>query len=155
MIKDARDKLWSRLERVIQSRAGKKDRSFKLIGTWKKFVRNQQGFKIFRVDAQWIHNNLCAYFGHGGHGWVFEFIPRNEIWIASHHHRGTSDVDCCNCTVRSNNQKVSQNYFDSTVLHEIAECALMKKGMAYWPAHQRALQVERSAGLLKDPFDDR
>ena len=155
MVKDTRDKLWGRLERAIQLRAEKKDRRFRLVGKWKQFVRKQSGFKVFRVDSEWIHNNVCAYFGHGGHGWVFEFIPRDEIWIASHHHYGRSDIDNCHCRVRTKNQKVSESYFDSTVLHEIRECKEMKKGMAYWPAHQIALEEERRAGLLADPFDDR
>jgi len=30
----------------------------------------------------------------------------------------------------------------------------MKKGMIYWKAHQKALEAEIKAGLLKNPFKD-
>ena len=150
-----RDKTWTELEREIQNRAKLKDKSFVLSGKWKKFVRKQEGYKIFLVDGSWVRDNLCVYFSHGGHGWVNEFIPKDELWIASHHYsEGKSVLSNCGCKVKNKNQKVSKNYFDSSVMHEITECNLMKKGMGYWPAHQRALQKEREIGLLKDPFDD-
>jgi hypothetical protein len=154
--KDTRDKLWAKMEREIQKRAPSKDRNFRLTGKWKKFVRKQDGYKIFSVDGTWIRSNLCIYYGHGGHGLVFEFIPMDEIWVeTNHYHEGSSSFLICRCKVRNPTQKVSKNYFDSTVIHEIHEANLMKKGMSYFRAHQLALQKEREVGLLRDPFDDR
>ncbi len=145
MKRDSRDKLWGKLEVEIQQRAKKKDRGFRLSGKWKRFVSREDGFRVYAVDGEWVRNNLCAYFGHGGHGIVHEFIPRNEIWIATAHSKG------CDCTNVFTGQPVSQAYFDSTVIHEITEHRLMKRGKNYWHAHQVALKKEIEVGLLPDP----
>lgn len=143
--KDKRDKLWADIEIDIKRRGNKKDKKFILTGKWKKFARKQDGFKVFAVDGEWIRNNLSVIFGHGGHGYVHEFISLDEIWVATHHFEG------CECRNVRNGQKASQQYFDSTSLHEIAEFEEMKKGMLYWKSHQIALQKEIEAGFLKDP----
>jgi len=153
--KDERERLWSHLEAEIQKRSKTKDRKFRLKGEWKKFVRVQSGYKVYAVDGSWIRKNLCVYFTHGGHGLVHEFIPVNEIWVSTHHYNeGESYLSKCNCKRKFKNQKVSKNYFDSTVIHEIEECEQMKKGKKYWEAHQLALRKEIKVGLLKDPFND-
>lgn len=143
--KDNRDKLWAELELKIQKRGDKKDGRFILAGPWKKFIRKQDGFNIFAVDGEWIRNNLSIIFGHGGHGYVHEFIPLNEIWLATHHFEG------CDCSNIKKGQKVSQRYFDSTAIHEITEFKEMKKGVTYWRAHQIALRKEIEVGILKNP----
>lgn len=155
MKNDTRDTLWPKLEKEIQSKASMKDTSFILSGKWKKYVKTQDGYKVFEVDGKWLRNNICVDFGHGEHGLVHEFIPIDEIWICSHHyHEGNSEFSKCSCKVKRSNQKVSKRFFDSTVLHEITECDEMKKGKTYWEAHQIALQAEKEAGLLSDPYDD-
>ena len=152
--KDTRNVLWRTFEKEIQLRAKKKDRAFAVSGPWKTFVRRQSGYKIFRVDNAWVHNNLCVYFGHGGHGLVHEFIPMGEVWISSHHPVGMTPAMHCDCVLKKRGQPASKNYFESTTLHEIAECEQMKKGKTYWNAHQYALEVEKKAGLLSDPYRD-
>lgn len=155
IIRDRRNPFWRTLEKTIQSRAKKKDRSFRLSGTWKKFLRMENGYNIFAVNGTWIRNNLSAYFGHGGHGFVHEFIPLDEIWVSTHHYdEGDEDVSKCNCTVKKKGQKVSKKYFESTLLHEMTECIEMKIGKPYWEAHNIALDAEREAGFLVDPFED-
>ena len=144
--KDNRDKLWRELELKIQKRARKKDKKFILSGKWKKFIRIQDGLKIYAVDGEWVRNNISVIFGHGGHGYVHEFIPNDEIWIGTRHFEG---CDCENLVKKE--QKVSQKYFDSTVIHEITEFKEMKKGRSYWKAHQIALRKEIEIGILKDP----
>lgn len=151
--KDPRDKLWARLEANIQTRASKKDRHFKLSGPWKKFVRRQNGFKIYAVDGTWIRVNLSVIFGHGGHGLVHEFIPLDEIWIARRHY-WENPWSFCDCKGVKDRQPVSRNWFDSCVLHEIDEFRTMKKSSPYWPAHRQALKKEKRWGLIKDPFSD-
>ena len=154
--KDKRDKTWSILEKEIQLGAKNKDGSFALAGKWKKFAGAEKGYKIFSVDNRWIKNNLCVYFGHGGHGMVHEFIPLDEIWISSHHYKeGRNYVSDCPCKIRKKGLKVSRNFFRSTVLHEITECEEMKKGRNYWKSHHKALEKEKESGLLPHPFDDR
>lgn len=154
--KDSRNKLWKCLEREIQSRGLKKDDKFVLNGKWKKFLRTKDGYKIYVVDGKWIRSNLSVCFSHGGHGFVHEFIPQNEIWIASHHYdEGPSMVTRCGCTLKKNkNKRISKNYLESTIIHELTETKLMRKGVSYYIAHETALNKEREIGLLKDPYDD-
>ena len=54
------------------------------------------------------------------------------------------------------------NFMESTLIHEITEAELMKKGMNYLPAHKKAVDAEIDAGLVskkeifrnnKDLFD--
>ena len=151
--KDKRNGLWARLESEIQKRAKNKDASFKLSGKWKKFVRKESGYKVYAVDGLWVRNNLCCYFGHGGHGFVHEFIPNDEIWVSTHHY-SESKLVFCGCHVHKKDQKASKNCFDSVAIHEIAECELMKKGKKFWPSHNVAVQKEKDAGLLPDPYTD-
>ena len=153
--KDARDKVWKRVEKKIQEVGFKKDKKFVLKGKWKKFIRIQNNYKIFSVDGNWIRKNLCVYYGHGGHGLVHEFIPLDEIWIDSHHYNEKKDsLFNCPCKTLKKCQKVSKNYFGSTAIHEITEIEEMKKGMPYWKAHQIALKKEKEIKLIKDPFND-
>jgi len=139
--------LWNRLEFLIQQSALEKDKDigFLLPKIYKKFEREQDGFKVYRVNGPWIHKNLSVVFGHGGHGYVHEFIPHGEIWMAEAHHN-------CRCQENFKNEQgnhpLSQGYFDSTVLHEITECKLMSKGLIYWAAHNIALETERRAAFL-------
>lgn len=145
---DTRDPLWADLEAKIQKRALAKDTKLSLSGDWKRFVRTQDGFKVFAVDGEWIRNNLSVIFGHGGHGYVHEFIPLDEIWVGIHH------FDDCGCKNVSPDLLVSPQYFESTIVHEIIEFQEMEKGAIYWDAHNFALQKEMELGLLEDPFTD-
>ena len=154
--KDKRDKLWGILEEEIQSHAWKKDKTFILKGKRKKFIRNESGYKIFMVDWNRIRNNISCYFSHGWHSLVHEFIPSNEIWIASHHNnKNTCKELTCICKTRTKWQKVSKNYFDSTTIHEITENKEMKKWKSYRESHNIALEKERQIGLLLDPYTDK
>jgi hypothetical protein len=146
--KDTRNKFWPTIEKAIQERAVHKDKKLKLKGPWKKFIGKEEGFKIYAVDNSYVKTNLSVIFGHGGHGYVHEFIPRDEIWVSTHHY------DTCRCKKISPLQKVSQNFFISTMIHEITEYKEMKRGRIYWQAHQLALQKEKEIGLLRSPFSD-
>jgi hypothetical protein len=154
-MKDKRDKTWPLLESEIQARAKKKDKKFILTGKWKKFLRTENGYKVYQVDGSWIRKNLCVYYGHGGHGFVHEFIPLNEIWVATHHvNEGISPISQCRCKLKKRGQKLSKNYSASTVIHEIAECEAMKKGKTFFKSHQIALEAEKKAGLVPDSYTD-
>ena len=146
---DQRKITWAELERDVQKRAVKKDRNFQLSGSWKKFVRKEENLSIYSVDGEWVRNNLNAIFGHAGHGYVFEFIPIDEIWIDTHHKKN------CGCKRVRKDRKMSSPYFESTVAHEIKEFQEMRKGASYWKGHQLALQKERELGILPDPFTER
>ena len=144
--KDNRDKFWTKLEKNIQNSALKKDKRFVLSGKWKKYVRRQDGFKVYLVDGEWIRNNLSVTFGHGGHGYVHEFIPNDEIWVEKNHPESINNI--------KKGEKMSKKFIDSTIIHEMTEFKEMKKGLNYWKAHQIALEEEKELGLLKDPYKE-
>lgn len=149
--KDTREKLYAEIEANIQARAKKKNKTFKLHGKWKKFVKREQGLKIYAVDGTWVRNNLSVVYNHGGHGYCHEFIPLDEIWIETHHY---NENKWSKCSCKTNRKKVSKKFFESCILHEIEELDRMKKGENYWQAHQKAIQKEIKTGLLKDPYSD-
>ena len=98
---------------------------------------------------EWVQNNLSVLFGAGGHGRVHEFIPLDEIWVSITHFKG------CGCSnLKSECANVSQQYFDSTVIHEIFECREMERGTPFRIAHELALDEERRAGILQDPHTE-
>ena len=143
--KDTRPKFWAITEAKIQKDAHKKDKTFKLNGPWKKFLGKQKDVKIYLVDGNWLRNNIMAWFNHGGHGYVCEYIPLDEIWVMNTHPKD------CKCTNVPKNRTMSENYRKSLILHEMTERELMKKGMIYWKAHKLALQAEKDAGYIKNP----
>lgn len=147
--KDQRKLRWANIENDVKARAKKKDPNFCLSGQWKKFVRKEQGLKVYAVDGEWVRNNLSIIFGHGGHGYVHEFIPLGEVWIATHH------FPHCGCQTRSAWQKMSPLCFDRTAFHEIEERKNMIKGWTYWRSHIGAYRAEIKSKLFPgDPLSD-
>ena len=138
----------SDLEAKIQATASKKDPDFRLEGSWKKFMEEREGIKVYSVDFDWVYNNLSVLFHHGGHGYVHEFIPLDEIWVSYNHHHS------CKCKNIRDDNAVSERYFEATVRHELLELSLMKQGMEYWQAHNQALEKEKEWGLLEDPYTE-
>ena len=143
---DNRNITWTELEEKAQERASQKDPNFKLEGHWKEFLREQDGYKVYMVNGEWVRTNLSIIFGHGAHGQVHEWCPNDEIWIDRYHLDG-----CCGTNP---GDKCSDNFIESTILHEIIENKEMRKGTSYWVAHNIALKAEIEAGFLKDPYDD-
>jgi hypothetical protein len=144
---DDREITWAEIEASVASRAENKDSNFKLTGPWKTFRETNDGFHVYIVDGEWVRNNLSIIFGHGGHGYVHEFIPHDEIWIDPHHIE-------CECENVREDRKMSESYIKSTILHEITEYKEMKKGKIFWEAHNIALEAERQAGFLSDPYTE-
>jgi hypothetical protein len=144
-VPDNRDPYWHDIEAIIQAQAPEKDPQFILDGSWKQFVRKQDELHIYRVSGHWMRRNLLASWNHGGHGYVCEFIPLNEIWISNTHPLK------CACSGVNENREISARYFESCTLHEISERELMSKdGLNYWEAHHIAMQKEVEAGFLPD-----
>ncbi len=145
MQKDTRNPLWADIEKEIAYRASTKDPTFRLEGLWKTFVREQDGVKVFAVDRKWVQANLSCTFHHGGHGYVHEFIPLEEIWVSTHHHADepSGPFGSCSCA-DAKNEAVSESFFESVVTHELTELNEMEKGRMYWDAHTTALEEERT-----------
>lgn len=139
------------MEADIQNRATNKDPSFHIEGEWKKHAFDLFGYHVFAVDGKWVRTNLSVIFTHGGHPYVHEFIPMNEIWVGTHHW-DEGKYNRCGCS--KDNTAVSMEYFVSCAVHEIVECEQMKHGKPYSSSHSKSLKVEKDLGLLKNPNKD-
>ena len=90
--------------------------------SWKVFWKSDGKFKIFKVDGNYIRNNIEVEFTLGGHHLRYKFVPDNEVWIENL----SSEFD-----------------MESNLLHELTEIGLMEKGMKYEDAHERAAETEK------------
>ena len=139
---DTRTLSWAELERDIAERAIKRDPTFRLTGLFDThYLRDQDGFRIYIVDAEWVYNNLTVQFGHGGHGYVHECIPLDEIWIAKEH-----TAECAYQEEEREAHRIGKRIQDkereAIIVHEIAEFRAMQSGMEFWAAHNLAVEVE-------------
>jgi len=79
------------------------------------------GIEIWLVNGDFVRSNFDIEFTEGGHGLVYGFIPKDEIWI---------DDD------------LTKNERAYVIIHEFFERDLMKKGMGYENAHKEASELE-------------
>ncbi len=77
--------------------------------------------KVWIVGGESVRSLFFLDFTEGGHGYVYSFIPKNEVWI---------DDD------------VEPDEIKFVLLHELHERNLMSKGMKYEPAHSRSSKIE-------------
>jgi hypothetical protein len=80
------------------------------------------GVKVWFVDGRLVRSVYDIEFTEGGHEHVYEFIPRDEVWIDDDVHHD------------------EQGY---VVFHEIHERNLMANGKDYDTAHEEASKLER------------
>lgn len=122
----------SDIEEAIASRWYLKDHDMEIAGLTKQFLGEYAGFNVYKVDMDWIKNNLDTTFGTGGHGLVHTFIPLDEIWV----------------------DDVSEPW-PEIALHEAVEFHYMfEKNEDYWPAHQKAIQAENAQPISEDNLSD-
>ena len=94
---------------------------------WKKLKKSN--INVYIVDGESVRNQHDVDFSEGGHGYVYDYIPKNEIWI---------DND------------ISIKERSKILAHEFIERGLMKdKGFDYETAHKKATKIE-SALRKKD-----
>jgi hypothetical protein len=77
--------------------------------------------KVWIVSGELVRDLFFIDFTEGGHGYVYSFIPKNEIWI-------DDDID------------IDEIKF--VLLHEFHERNLMVKGMKYDSAHKKSSEIE-------------
>lgn len=82
----------------------------------------KEDIRIRYVDGAVVRRYLDPEFVCGGHDLVYEYVPKNEIWIDSH---------------------MDKRDFKHVLLHETTERKLMSQGMDYDPAHEFATATER------------
>jgi hypothetical protein len=81
----------------------------------------EHGLEIFIVDGTYVRDKWDSQFIQGGHKLRYDFVPEGEIWIeASLHYDERPYV----------------------IFHECLEIVLMKKGLDYDQAHDKAKRAE-------------
>jgi len=78
--------------------------------------------EIWIVDGRAVRDHFDPNFTQGGHHWRYRFVPRRQIWI---------------------DDAVAERELEYTLVHEAHELHLMRRGMSYDDAHERALTVEK------------
>lgn len=90
----------------------------------KEFLREKDGFKIYLVDGEAVRKDHIT-FTMGGHGYVYDYIPKNEIWI-------------------DENLKDKPADMEATIRHELFEIKKMRdEGLSYEEAHELANAMEK------------
>ena len=103
---------------------------------WKKFsseyTKIAKGVKVYIVDGDFIRSNINCDYVEGGHGYVYDYVPKDEIWV--------EDLE---------NRK--DMYFN--LQHEIYERDLMKADpkLSYDDAHDKAVARETIQRHKLDP----
>jgi len=86
-----------------------------------KLLKSDHNLKIYLVDGNKVRTMFKTDFVEGGHGYVYNWIPLNEVWI---------DND------------IKQDEIKFIAHHELVERHLMKKGRSYDEAHDTASKKE-------------
>jgi len=90
--------------------------------------------KIWIVSGELVRDLFFLDFTEGGHGYVYSFIPKNEIWI-------DDDLDL--------------DEIKFVLLHELHERRLMAKGMKYDTAHKKSSEIEYYCRKNTKELDER
>jgi hypothetical protein len=88
------------------------------IRLWKQL---EDSVSVWIVDGRLVRSVFDDDFTEGGHDYVYEFVPQNEVWI---------DNDL---------EEVERPY---VLLHELHERNLMAKGWTYNKAHEDASKIQ-------------
>jgi len=103
---------------------------------WKKFspafTKMANGIKTYIVDGDFIRSNINVDYVEGGHGYVYDYVPKDEIWVEEMEDR-------------------KEMWFNFQ--HELYERALMKADpkLDYSDAHDKAVARETKQRHKLDP----
>lgn len=80
------------------------------------------GTKIIEVDGSYIRHNIDVEFMQGGHGYVYKYIPKDQIWVE---------------------KMLSSDDQEHNLKHEVREYMLMRYDrFKYARAHKMVLKIE-------------
>ena len=78
-------------------------------------------FKVIEVSGFKVRNMFSNSFIQGGHGYVYDYVPKDEVWI---------------------DDTLDDDEYKAVAVHETVEARLMRDGMIYEDAHQLAMKEE-------------
>jgi hypothetical protein len=98
---------------------------------WKKL---DSGLSIWIVNGRLVRSAFDIDFTEGGHDYVYEFVPENEVWI---------------------DDAIVEPERAYVLLHELHERNLMAKGWTYSKAHAESSRLEYRCRHHPDELHDR
>lgn len=115
--------LEQRLRKRDEMRALRREKTSALpvSGVYRSFLRTRKGVKIWIVDGPKVRRHLDGDFCFAGHGYKYDFIPKDEIWLDSA-------------------MSVEQAHF--ALMHEHAERLMHENGLDYDIAYPESLALE-------------
>lgn len=116
-------RLEQRLRRLDEKRVLRREKTSALpvCGVYRSFLRSRKGVKIWIVDGPKVRRHLNGDFCFAGHGYKYDFIPKDEIWLDSA-------------------MSVEQAHF--ALIHEYAERLMSARGLDYDVAYPESLALE-------------
>lgn len=94
-----------------------------------KLIKKVNDLKIWFVNGKSVRDTYLIDFTAGGHDRVYDFVPKNEVWI---------------------DNEINPEEVDIVLTHELYERYLMGKGMGYDKAHNRASALEKECRIDSD-----
>ena len=98
---------------------------------WKKL---ENGLSVWIVNGRLVRSVFDIDFTAGGHDYVYEFVPENEVWI-------DNDIE-----------ETERGY---VLLHELHERNRMAQGLPYSKAHAESSRIEYRCRHHPDELHDR
>lgn len=130
--KDRRRK--NRIQKILTSREERKSALLK-IHKRKLEKYSNENLDVWLVDGEIVRGIYGLEYGFGGHGFVYHFVPKNEVWIEE--------------VLDSHERKF-------ILLHELHERILMaREGKDYLHAHHGATIVEMHYRKNPEELDER
>lgn len=104
---------------------------------YKEKLAENEGVLVWLVNGELVRDLYFIDFTEGGHHFVYNFVPYNEVWI-------------------DNDLSPKERYF--VLLHELHERYLMHTGLTYTKAHYSSSIIEykcrREPALLQDCLNE-
>ena len=87
----------------------------------RKLKNTKKGIQVYLIDGKLVRTLFYIDFTEGGHDLVYKFVPENQVWI---------DNDIV---------PKERKYI---IIHELYERSLMRRGLTYNQAHEKASALE-------------
>jgi hypothetical protein len=93
----------------------------------------ENGVKVWIVNGRLVRSAFDIDFTEGGHDYVYEFVPQNEVWI---------------------DDAIIEQERPYVLLHELHERNQMSKGLPYSKAHEESSHIEYRCRHHPDELHD-
>jgi hypothetical protein len=117
-------------KKVLKNSNGLPDLAAVHLNLWKKL---ENGISVWIVDGRLVRSLFDRDFTEGGHYHVYEFVPKDEVWI---------------------DDAIQENERRFVLLHELHEYNQMAKGVPYSKAHAESSKLELKYRMHQDELHD-